>query len=135
MRTVTINQLTKIYYTDTTGNLDFSTLKIVNDSGIVSNSGATITEIVGASGLYAISFTPSSTGHYVITFKGSLISELEVVSKSIYSFLQNIEDESIGSWIWNKQLNTLTMVRQDGSTLANFNVVESVTLASRERTT
>jgi len=63
----------------------------------------------------------------------SLLEPLEVVAVTTTQILQNLADESIGSWTWNKTTGILNMIRQDGSPLANFNVVDNLSTASRER--
>lgn len=130
MKTSVVNQPVGLYFTATPGIIDFSTLQVFNGGSVVTPS-ISVTEI--SSGLYRASLTPTITGEYALFFQGRIVSELEVVTKSVYTFLQNIEDEAIGSWTWDKQLGKLTMLRQDGTTLGQFDVVENMTTASRER--
>jgi hypothetical protein len=68
-----------------------------------------------------------------LAFNGQIFGYVDVVSRSLDSYLKNIEDEALGSWTWDKQAGTLTMLKQDGTQLAIFNVVDNLTTASRER--
>lgn len=83
-------------------------------------------------GLYTLTFTPTATGLYILFVQNQIIT-INVMTKTILSFLQNIEDEALGSWQWDKTGGILTMLRQDGSSLATFSVVDNNTTASRER--
>lgn len=86
----------------------------------------------GSSGVWTATFTPTATGVYTLVAFGQVQFRFISVVKSMYSFLANIEDEAIGSWQWDKVANTLTMLRQDGTTLKTFTVLDSLTMASRE---
>lgn len=90
---------------------------------------------IGIAGLYNFRFTPTSTGTYTLFAYGAIQAVIEVTTKSLYSYLENIEDEALGSWQWDKTNGTLVMLRQDGTQLANFTVIDTLTGASRERTT
>lgn len=100
-------------------------------NGILTTITPTYLEIGG--GLYTITFTPLGSGVFTIFIEGSILHRLEVVGKLATTTLQNVEDSSIGSWVWDKVNGTLTTVRQDGTTLASFNIVDTLTNASRER--
>lgn len=112
------------------------TIGIGNPATIILANGA-VTTIVPTfveigSGLYTLTFTPTSTGIYTIFVQNQIIA-INVVAKSVYTFLQNIEDEAIGSWQWDKTAGTLSLLRQDGSSFVSFNVVDNMSTASRER--
>jgi len=62
-----------------------------------------------------------------------IIAYIDAVIRTPSDMIKNLEDESLGSWIWDKTAGTLSMVRQDGTSLANFTVIESLLTASRER--
>lgn len=117
---------------NTTGLSAFPDLLILRNG--VSNPLATTYAEIG-SGLYVATFTPTVTGLYTFFIQGRIQGVFNVVSKSIYSFLLNIEDSAIGSWEWDKQAGTLIFKRQDGTDLAGFEVIDNLTTASRERTT
>ena len=91
----------------------------------------TYTEI--GNGLYTINFTPTISGILEIFIEGQLVHDVEVVNRTSTQILQNLEDDALGSWIWDKTKGTLQIIRQDGTVLANFNVVDTVSNASRER--
>ena len=84
-------------------------------------------------GLGVFSFTPITTGTYFLYADGVIQASIDIKSKSTQAYLINIEDEALGSWVWDKTTGALTMVRQDGGNLANFEVVDTLTESSRER--
>lgn len=89
---------------------------------------------VGFTGyLFSLTFTPTISGIYKICMAGIVLPEFEVVSKTSQTILQNLEDESLGSWTWNKTTGVLSLLRQSGSVLATFNAADSLVAASRER--
>jgi hypothetical protein len=88
-----------------------------------------------ANGLYVATLTPTSTGNYTYFIEGQIQASFKVVNKLVQTFLQNLEDVAIGSWVWDKNSGVLTFVRQDGSTLAGFSVVDDSVTANRQRTT
>lgn len=92
----------------------------------------TFSELGG--GLYTVNFTPTSTGKWTV-FVGGKTYDLEVVSRTLQTGLQDLWDESMGSWAWNKGTGLLTLFRGDGSTLATYNVVDNAQSASREKLT
>jgi hypothetical protein len=96
-------------------------------------SQATITQL-GVSSVWSVALTPLTTGVYSIYCFGSVKEQVTCVAKSVQSFLANIEDEALGSWAWNKQTGVLTLLRQNGTTLSTYSVVDTSGTASRERT-
>lgn len=89
---------------------------------------------MGSTGPSVVRFTPVSSGLYtVVLTDGSIAAHVDVVARSSVSYLKNIEDEALGSWTWNRVDGTLQVLRQDGSELANFAVVDTQTESSRER--
>jgi hypothetical protein len=128
-----INLPIKIPFTSAglvTGLTSFSPIFLLN--GVIMTTPTwTSTEI--GSGLYTLNFIPTSTGILSILISQSLLVPIEVVSVTTAQILQNLADESIGSWTWNKTTGILNMIRQDGTPLANFNVVDTLSTASRER--
>lgn len=90
---------------------------------------------VGVSGPTIVKLTPTSSGLYalVLTSDGTLAAYIDVVARTVTSYLKNIEDEALGSWTWNRTEGTLQLLRQDGSALADFAVADTQTESSRER--
>lgn len=84
-------------------------------------------------GLSNFTFTPGGTGLYTLYGDGQVLATIDVVTRTSFSYLQNLEDESLGSWQWNKTTGELTLLRQNGTQLAVFNVVDSLVAGSRER--
>jgi hypothetical protein len=88
---------------------------------------------LNTAGLSKFSFTPTVTGTYTLFGDGKVLATVEVTSRSLRSFMQNLEDESLGSWTWNKTTGAMQMLRQDGTLLASFNVIDNLNTSSRER--
>lgn len=88
----------------------------------------------GAGPLYNFTYTPTVTGTYVLYAFGAIQGVVSVVTQSLYTITRNIQDEALGSWQWDKVAGTLVMLRQDGTTLAQFTVIDNLTTSSRERT-
>lgn len=106
---------------------------ILLKDGVVDLTPITFAE-VGVQSLYNYSFTPTATGTYVLHAYGELQARVEVVTQSLYNSVRNLQDEALGSWQWDKTTGTMVMLRQDGTTLAQFAVVDNLTTSSRERT-
>ena len=87
------------------------------------------------SGVYTINFTPSSTGRLNIFIEGQVQVDAEIVTKTLAEALEEISEEALGSWSWNKGTGRLTLYRSDSSILSTYDVVDTVSLASRERIT
>ncbi len=113
-----------------TGLVTFPDLTILKD-GVSSAQSTTVTEI--GNKLYVLNVTIASTGRYAVFVNGSVQANFDIVSKTSYAYLGDILDESLGSWTWNKTAGTLTLLRQSGTTLATFNIVDNSTTASKER--
>lgn len=89
---------------------------------------------VGSVGPSTAKFTPVTTGlHTLVMLDGTVVANVDVVTRTLQSYLRNVEDEALGSWVWNRADGTLQMLRQDGSVLANFAAVDTQTESSRER--
>ena len=89
---------------------------------------------LGPTGPSTAKFTPTSSGLYTLVLvDGSVVANVDVVSRTLQSYLRNVEDEALGSWVWNRVDGTLQMLRQDGSLLANFAAIDTQTESSRER--
>lgn len=94
----------------------------------------TVTPVAGTDNRWKLTFTPTVTGTYSIYAFSTLQLTMQCVNKSLYSFLENVEDEAMGSWTWDKQTGVMTMLRQNGTTMATFDVKDTLTDAYRERT-
>lgn len=99
------------------------TAVIVKD-GSVSLDIPVINLVTGT--VYSIAFTPSSTGVYDVIVDNEIIATFEIVGRSVFDFLQNIEDEALGSWEWNKTSKVMTLFRQDGSELVRYNTDDTL---------
>lgn len=128
----TINTPITLAFTATTGLTTFSDFAIVLNGALVVSPVYTLVEIP-TTGIYIVTYTPLATGSYIFRASGAIYAAVQVQTRSLVSYLQNIEDEALGSWTWNKQSGTLNLLRQDGTSLANYTVVETLTAASRER--
>jgi hypothetical protein len=109
----------------------------LTDSGLYLDGAVTSEPIssnrIGSTIMWRLSFTPASTGTYTVFAFSAVQAQIQSVPRSVQSFLANLEDESLGSWSWDKTTGVLTMVRQNGTTLATYNVTDTLSLATRER--
>lgn len=87
----------------------------------------------GSTPFWSVSFTPNATGIYSLYAFGIIQFRVVCVSKLTSQMVANIEDEALGSWTWDKVTGTLTVLRQNGATLATFTALDTLTQASRER--
>lgn len=129
-----VNQPVKIPFVSTnnvTGIVSFTNVFLLKD-GVV--NAATVTTVEIGNGLYVATFTPTTTGKYALYIEKFVQGAVNIVTKSLYTFIQNLEDEALGSWSWDKNTGILQFMRQDGSTMAGFAVVDNLTTASRART-
>ena len=126
-----INTPINFYFTATTGITDFNVIATMVDGALNKSINVTYNE-TNQPGLYYGVLTPNVTGRYAFYLAPDLLVQIDVLPRDILSYVKNIEDEALGSWVWDKQAGTLAMIRQNGTALANFTVVESLTIASRE---
>lgn len=129
-----ISQPIKIPFTSqglATGLTTFTPIVLVNGSIPDSMPTFTYTEI--GSGIYTINFAPNVSGKWAIFIGESLQLQFEVVSKDFATYLKNLEDQALGSWMWDKTTGVLTLLRNDSTTLATYQVADTLEAASRER--
>jgi hypothetical protein len=122
---------TKVYFTSIPGRTITGGIVLVNGA-IIGSPVLTVYEVTN--GLFVADYLPTITGSHCLFIDNQLVARIEVVQKTVQTLLKNIEDESLGSWVWDKQAGTLQMFRQDGTELARFNVEETLETSSRERT-
>jgi hypothetical protein len=132
----TLSQPAVIPFTSTglvTGLTTFTYTPLLNGKATIL-TGVTFSEI--GSGLYTFNFTPTVSGVYTLFIQNQLLTQIEVVTRSNAAILQDLQDEAIGSWTWDKIAGLLTLVRNDGVTvLSTYQIVETSVAASRERLT
>lgn len=121
--------LTTVVANPSTGSLTDARLYI---NGALSTQPITYSQI-GGTNVWSVTFTPNSTGLWSLHAFGSIQFRTQVVARSMYDLLRNVEDQALGSWQWDKQTGVLTMLRQDGTALATFNVADGLEESSRER--
>lgn len=129
---IIVNQPVKLPFVSTglvTGLTTF-TSTITNNGNVVVLS-PTFTEIGG--GLYTATFTPATTGEWLLFIQGQIQARFTVVTKSLYTVIQDLTDEALGSWTWNKTTGLLTLYKSDATTLATYNIVDTLESSSRER--
>lgn len=131
---LTVNQPVKLAFTSqnlTLGKTSFTPVVLLDGVSHTITPSPTYTEIGG--GVYTINFTPASTGELTIFLEGQIQIRAQVVTKTLAKALAEVSDEALGSWSWNKSTGVLTLYKSDSTTLATYNVVDTVTTASRER--
>lgn len=100
--------------------------------GVSQSISHTTSIINNLQNLYSLIFTPNSAGLWFIIIGGEIVFSFEVVSKLSSDILLDVLDVSIGSWSWDKSLGTLTLHRVDGSTLSEYNIIDTNLISSRE---
>lgn len=144
--TTSVGQSVGIPIMDTTGITTFPTLNLLTDNNTnVSTPNAirslgmtglsTPLEIGLNAGIYSVVFSATATGNYYVSYRGLVVAHIRVESQDIMSLVKDIQDEALGSWVWNKAAGTLTMIRSSGTTLSTYSVVDSLTTSSRNRLT
>lgn len=87
----------------------------------------------GSTPFWSVTFTPNATGIYSLYAFGIIQFRVVCVSRLTSQMVTDIADEALGSWTWDKVAGTLTVLRQNGSTLATFTALDSLLVASKER--
>lgn len=130
--TVEVNNAVSFLAISTTGLNPPTDLVLFKDSAVYTGAAVTVVS-ASSSNAYNFTFTPIATGTYTVFAYGAIQATVFVVSKSLFTYMKNVEDESLGSWSWDKTAGTLSLLRQDGTPLASFNVTDTLTTATRER--
>lgn len=97
---------------------------VILKDGTVTAAGETVANITG--NIYSVTFLPYETGVYVVLVDEVVIDTVEVVFREALSYLRNLEDQALGSWEWNKTTKVMTLLRQDGSVLAEFDTDDTL---------
>ena len=126
-----INKTVQIPFVQVTGQTTFAYMVLKDGSSYSLPNNPTFDEI--SNGLYTFSTVFNETGRYTITIEGEIVAFVRVVEKEMYEVLRDLDDVAQGSWTYNKAQGTLKLIRQDGSTLATFNVTDNADTASRDR--
>lgn len=129
--TSVVNTPFSIPFLASPGTTSFPDLKILKDGDLVSSPTFTVVEV--SPGIFKFTYTPLATGVHYLFVGGAIVGDANIVDRTLASYLKNIEDESLGSWTWDKTAGTLVMYRQNGTSLGNFTVTETLTSASRAR--
>lgn len=93
---------------------------IVLHDGVVTPVSVEILPVAGAVGWCTASIIPVETGVFDVIVEDERVGTVEVVTKDIFTFLRNLEDQALGGWEWNKTSTIMTLYRQDGSVLGTF---------------
>lgn len=114
-----------------TGMTSFDTT-ILKDGEIYTSlvTPVSFTEI--GEGLYIVEVTFTETGVYTLFLEGRIAGYITVRDRSMMSYLVNLEDVAMGSWLWNKQTGSLQLFRTNGQVLSTFQMTDGTTTASRE---
>lgn len=124
-----LGQPFKFTFTGTTGQTTFTS--IILQEGVLTTYPITYSEV--SPSIYVGSFTPLSSGNHSVFIAGQKVAEVQVSTRTSKDILKNIEDEALGSWIWDKKTKILTVFRQDASVLATFTMEDELEEAYRER--
>jgi hypothetical protein len=108
-----VGTATKLYFAGTVGIANAASAVVMNGNVTVLSPSLTLLEV--SPGYYVLTFTPSASGNYGIFLDNKIVARVEAVQRTTQSILKNLEDEALGSWVWDKNANTLVMTRQDGN--------------------
>lgn len=114
-----------------TGMTSFDTT-ILKDGEIYTSLVTPISFTEIGEGLYVVEVTFTETGVYTLFLEGRIAGYITVRDRSVMSYLVNLEDAAIGSWLWNKQTGSLQLFRVNGQVLSTFQMTDTTTTASRE---
>lgn len=84
------------------------------------------------SGLYSLLFTFPVVGRYTIAIDGNIQAYVNVVYKESKAILKDLDDSAQGSYLYDKRTGLLTLLRQNGSVLRTYTVVDNNEQTSRE---
>ena len=98
------------------------TLRCITDGSVTTlATSASEVDSTNCPGIYSISLSSSQMNGNVVTLAGkSSTSGVSIIPLTITTEggkLINIEDEALGKWVLNPSANTLTLYRQDGTTV------------------
>ncbi len=88
-------------------------------NAVVSAVSSEVLPIAGTT-WYTVAFTPIETGVYDVIVDNVMVGTFEVVSRSLFTILSNVEDQALGNWEWNKETKVMILYRQDGSVLGTY---------------
>lgn len=109
-----------------------TSLVVIKDGVLATPSVETLP--IMSTTLFSTAFTPVETGTYDVVADGVVIGSAEVVTKDVFSFLRNLEDQAFGGWEWDKTTKVMTIYRQDGSTLGTYESDDTLELAYSRQT-
>lgn len=95
------------------------TTTVVVKDGVMVIPSVEVLPVTGTT-VYSAAFTPVETGYYDFVVNGVVVGSVEVVTRDVFSFLRNLEDQALGGWEWDKTTKVMTIYRQDGSTLGTY---------------
>lgn len=120
---VSENNDTGMTYFDTT---------ILKDGDIYTSLVIPVSFTEVGEGLYVVEVTFTESGVYTLFIEGQIAGYITVRDRSVMSYLVNLEDAAMGSWLWNKQTGSLQLFRINGQALSTFQMADGTTTASRE---
>lgn len=120
---VSENNDTGMTYFDTT---------ILKDGDIYTSLVIPVSFTEVGEGLYVVEVTFTESGVYTLFIEGQIAGYITVRDRSMMSYLVNLEDAAMGSWLWNKQTGSLRLFRINGQALSTFQMADGTTTASRE---
>ena len=109
------------------------TTTVVVKDGVMVIASVEVLPITGTT-VYSASFTPVETGYYDFVVDGVVIGSVDVVTRDVFSFLHNLEDQALGGWEWDKSTKVMTIYRQDGSVLGTYSSDDTLEAAYSRQT-
>ncbi len=109
-----------------------------SDNFVVYSNGSvaqfSLTASAAGTGVVSVTVTPSGTGFMqVADLTNSTVSEIvNVVNTLSSSTLNQLLGGVLGSFLWDKAANTLTLYSTSGNVLATYSITDQPTIFSRE---
>lgn len=86
---------------------------------------------IGTTGVYNATFSPDQTGTFSVFALGTKVGDVEVVDRTVFDYLRNLEEEALGGWEWDKTAKEITLYRRDGTSMGSYAISDSLEAAYR----
>lgn len=103
---------------------------VVVKDGVQVALSTTVAQI-GTTGVYNASFSPDQTGTFSVFALGTKVGDVEVVDRTLFDYLQNLEEEALGGWEWDKTSREITLYRRDGTAMGTYAISDGLEAAYR----
>ena len=85
------------------------------------------------SSVYSAVYLPTTTGRYTLISDGAVVNQVDVVERKDSNLLLDLMDEAYGNWTWDRETNSLTLFKLDGTEACFFRTTDSPSGTSRTK--